>query len=281
MDLLFKISLPFATVALLAFSFYTFKRERSVFAIATVASVISFVCLSLILGSMIVNYGLGISFVQSSRYLIFAWLIMTIYFIAEFRYRIRLLGSILMPIALMLMVISMFTNRRTPDILSSLVSVVTLIHIALVLIGLALLLLSFAAALLFLAKTNALKNHRFTALDERLPSLTTLKGLMEVSFYGGFPALTIGIILGIVYAGSVLKTGWIWDSKIIWGLINWCIYSALFFLRQLGRVNNQMLARGIILLFLFIIISFTLTSHRLSVGDANEQNISELKMDIK
>ena len=272
MDLLFKISLPFTTIGLLAFIYYTFSREQRVFAAATIASVIAFLCLSFILGTMIVDHGFGISFAQGSRYLIFAWIIMVIYFATEFRYRIRLLGSVLMPIALMLMLISTFADKHTSGIVVfPLGNLVTLIHVALVFIGLTLLFLSFAAALLYLAKGNALKNHQSIALDnERLPPLTKLKALMETSFYAGFPAFTLGLILGIIYAGSVLKSGWIWDTKILWGLINWFIYSILFFLRQLGRLNNRVLARGILLLFVFIIASFIFTSHHLPLGDAVE-----------
>ena len=270
-DLLFKISLPFTTLGLLAFIYYTFSKENRVFAVATMASVIAFLCLSFILVIMIANYGLGISFVQGARYLIFSWLIIVVYFLAEFRYKIRLLGSVLIPIALMLMLISSFADKHTTGIVIPFGSLVTFIHIGLILVGLALLLLSFASALLYLAKRRDLKNHRSVALDEEwLPSLTKLKGLMEMSFNAGFPAFTVGLILGIIYAGSVLKSGWIWDSKIIWGLINWFIYSALFFLRQLSRLNNRTLARGIVLLFIFIIASFLLASHSLPLGDPDE-----------
>ena len=281
MDLLFNISLPFATIGLLAFIYYTFTRERMVFTTATVSSVISFLLLSIILAGMIIEYGLDISFVQSSRYLIFAWFIMAIYFVTEFRYRIRLLGSILMPIALMLMLVSLFADNHASGIVVSFGGGAILIHITLVLIGLTMLFLSFAAASLFLVKRNALKNHRFAALDDRLPPLTQLKGLMEMSFYGGFPVLTVGLILGIVYAGSLLHGGWVWDSKIIWGLINWFIYSILFLLRQSGRVNNQVLARGIVVLFLFIITSFILTSHRLPVSSTDNDSTTESILDDK
>ena len=185
-----------------------------------------------------------------------------------------------MPIALMLMLISIFADKHTSRIEIPLGGIVTLIHIALVFVGLTLLLLSFAAALLFMAKRNALKNHRPTALDnERLPSLTKLKGLMEMSFYAGFPAFTVGLILGIVYAGSVLKSGWIWDAKIIWGLFIWFVYSILFFMRQLGRVNNRVLARGIVVLFFFIIASFMFTSHRFPVSGPVEEEKPELILD--
>ena len=281
MDVLFKISLPFATIGLLAFIYYTFIKKQSVFTTATIASLISFICLTVILVGMMMDFGLHISFVQSSRYLIFSWLIMAIYFMAEFRYKIRLLGSILMPIAMTLMLISTFADKNSAGVTLHLGSTATLIHIALVLVGLTLLFLSFAASLLFLTKRKALKQHRSTALDERLPPLTKLKGLMEISFYAGFPALTVGLILGIVYAGSVLQNGWFWDSKIIWGLINWLIYSILFLLHQLGRVDSRALARGIVLLFTFTTISFIFTSHRLPTNDPVGEGNGEFIQDEK
>ena len=281
-DFLFKISLPFTIVGLVAFIYYTFTREHRVFAVATITSVIAFLCLSSILAVMTVDYGLGISFVHGARYLIFAWLIMVIYFFTEFRYKIRLLGSVLMPMALMLMLVSTFADKHVSSIVFPLSSLVTFIHIGLIFLGLTLLFLSCAAALLYLVKRSALKNHRSVALDEQqLPSLTKLKDLMELSFYAGFPAFTVGLILGIIYAGSVLKSGWIWDTKIILGLINWLIYSALFFLHQQRRLNNRTLARGIVLLFVFTITSFIFASHRLPLSDPAEGKTPALNLDDK
>jgi ABC-type uncharacterized transport system permease subunit len=187
---------------------------------------------------------------------------MLIYFVAEFRCRIRLLGSILMPIALTLLILSTFEDKHSPKLSLSLGVFPTFTHVALVLLSFGLIFLSFAAALLYLIKTNALKNHLFSALDGRIPSLPVLRRLMETAFDSAFPVLTLGMILGTVYASSVLNAGWIFDSTIIWGLLNWLFYSILFFLRQSRRLNDQRLARGIILLFVCIATSFMFTTHK-------------------
>ncbi len=276
----FKTSLPFAAIALFAFIYYTYRRQREIFIVATIASVLTFCCLTIVLSSNILTGNVGAYVGEKSRYLHFAWTIMVIYFLAEFHYKIRLLGSILMPIALTLMLISMFTDNQVPAQSLPLGAVITFTHVALVFIGLGLMLLAFAAAVLYLLKTNALKKHLLSALDERLPSLPMLRRVMESAFYGGFPVLTIGLILGVVYAASVLAAGWIWDAKIIWGIANWLLYSILFFLRQSGRLGNQFLARGLILLFLFVITSFFFTTHE-SILDKSNMNRTPITTEVE
>ena len=282
LDILYRLALPFAAIGLLGFIYYTFRRQRYIFVIATISSLITFIIISIVLLSVTVQYGPGSAFVNGARYLTFAWVIMLIYFLAEFRYRVRLLGSILMPIALMLMIISLFDNQGSENARITISDYTTITHVTLVLIGFGLLFLAFASAILYFLKRNALKKHLESAVDDQLPALSILRRIMETAFYAGFPAFTIGIILGIVYAGSVLSSGWIWDSKILIGLINWFFYSILFFLRQSEKISPKTFASCIILLFIFIISSFLFTTHNITFSSSgHDRHQKQIQSDLK
>ncbi len=260
-DLFYKLTLSFAVVSMLSFIWFSYGKNRMVFSASTITSIFTFLFLSIVLVSLKISHGLAILTIEGARYLILSWVILFIYYVAQYQYKIRLLGSIIVPIASMLIIMSTFSTGHTPRIPIQFSNLSTFSHVALVFIGLALLFLSFAASLLYFIKLNALKKHRASVLDGRLPSLPVIEKMTESAFNGGYPIFTLGLILGIVYAGTVLKAGWFYEAKIISGLINWTIYSILFFLKHINILKNQTFAKGIILLFIFISASFTFSKH--------------------
>ncbi len=263
-DIFYKLTLSFSVISMLLFVWYSYGKNRMIFTISTIASIFSFLSLSIVLIIKLkLNYGLTILGIDGTRYLILSWVIMFIYYTAQYRYKIRLLGSIIIPVASMLIIMSTFSTGHTPGIPIQFSSLSTFSHVTLVFIGLGLLFLSFAASLLYLIKFNALKKHRASALDERLPSLPDIEKIIESTFNGGYPIFTLGLILGILYAGTILKAGWFDDTKIISGVINWSIYSILFLLKHTHVLKSRMFAKGIILLFIFISASFTFSKHEM------------------
>lgn len=262
-DLILKASMPFAIVALIAFITYAFIRRQSLFVLATLSSLVVFLALGTVLFWGVATVGASIATAPGSRFIIFAWSIMTIYYVAEFKFRIRLLGSIVMPLALAFMLIATFQGKH--DWLPlPLLTVPTFTHVAFVFTAFSLIFLASAAALLYMIKAKRLKSHHRSVLDSQLPPLDTLNRLMEVTFKAGFPILTAGMLFGIAYAGVKLADGWIWSPKVVWTLSNWFIYSVFFVLLQTGRLHGKALARAVIVLFLFVVAAFFFSSHPLT-----------------
>ena len=78
--------------------------------------------------------------------------------------------------------------------------------------------------------------------------------------------LTIGLIVGLVYAKSVWGRFWSWDVKEVWSGISWLVYAALLHQRLAfgwrGRRTAIMAIIGFgILLFTFLGVNFLLQSH--------------------
>ncbi len=276
-DFLFNFSLPFATVGLLAFLLFSYRskgteQHRSkIFAVATISSLISFICLTLLLPLLFLQHGSEAFMLIWAREILYAWFIMVIYFVAEFRYRIRLLGSILMPVALLLLLMATF-EEQTPVQTFDMRGIPTILHVVLVLGSFALVFLSFAAASLFLIKTRTLKKSPEVALDNDLPAVVTLKKLMHTSFLIGFPLLTLGLILGSIYAGAELSPGWYKHPFMIMAGGIWCLYAVLFYLYHRGLLISHVFARGVVVLFVLIVILTAFSTHR-SMFDEPGANI--------
>ena len=262
-DLFFKLSMPFAAIGLLAFILYGPYRKPQLFAVATLASIACFACLSVVLVGVLSTGGASMLRGDGTRDILLAWAVILIYFVAEFRLRVRLLGSIVMPFALVLILAAMFADN-TPVEPLPLKTIPVMLHVAFILAGDALIILAFGAAVCHKLKSSGLKDRNPAALDEHLPPLTTLERHLRATFNLGFPIFTVGMILGIIYAASLHpEGGWFFDIKMLSGIITWIIYGVLFSLLHAGRVNVRGLSRGVVCLFVAVVFAFLFSAHSL------------------
>jgi ABC-type uncharacterized transport system permease subunit len=106
-----------------------------------------------------------------------------------------------------------------------------MVHVVLVLLGYAALLFTAVAAVLYLFQERELKRKKPRSFYHRLPPLGTLDELISRSMGFGFVLITLGIIVGSIWAFVELGTRWIADPKIGISFVTWGIYLAMVFLR--------------------------------------------------
>lgn len=71
----------------------------------------------------------------------------------------------------------------------------------------------------------------------------------------GFPLLTLGLILGSVWAKLAWGDYWSWDPKELWSLATWLVYVGYFHYRTGYPQNKKLNAGWIIAGFVFIVIT--------------------------
>ena len=64
-----------------------------------------------------------------------------------------------------------------------------------------------------------------------LPPLGTLDDLISKSLGAGFAFITIGIVIGSIWAFVEMGTSWIGESSIAISFVTWMVYLALVFFR--------------------------------------------------
>ncbi len=260
---LYLIALPFVVLGIIGYSYYSFRRVPRAFALGTIASLLAAGCLTLDLLAMLYQHGAQFVLVGGARYLLAAWTIMLVYFVAEFYYRIRLLGPLLMPVALLLMVVANFMPEQPVTAVPVHgLEAFLIIHTVLVFASFGLIFLAFAGAVMYLLKARALKIHGAGAISGDLPAVDTSRRVMVTAFHVGLPLLTIGLVLGVAYAAATLHGEWLWYGKTVLGLVIWMMYSALFFLYHSQHLTVHGLARGVVLLLVVVAVSFLSSSHR-------------------
>jgi cytochrome c-type biogenesis protein CcsB len=186
----------------------------------------------------------------------FSWCIVLIFFILQFRYRIMLLSSFIMPVVFVLMLSSSMLPREIKPLSPVLQSYWLGIHTVLAFLGNAAFALAFGIGFMYLVQEHYVKSKRLGGLFERLPSLQILDEINYRLITIGFPLLTLAIITGILWAESAWGSYWNWDPREVWSLITWFIYAIVLHARLIAGWRGKRAALLSIIGFLTILIAF-------------------------
>ncbi|MBM4124696.1 MAG: c-type cytochrome biogenesis protein CcsB [Nitrospira sp.] len=189
----------------------------------------------------------------------FSWALVLVFLIVEVRHRIHVLGSFILPLALISLLSAAALPKEVPTLEPVLKTV--WLHVTLSVLGTVGFAVAFVAGIMYLIQDGLLKSKRFNVLYAKLPPLDYLDRLNQQSIVMGFPLLTLGIITGALSAefarGSYLN----WNPEQLWALVTWVFYFAVL----LGRLTVGWRAKraayltiigfaGVILTFLGVVL---------------------------
>lgn len=181
---------------------------------------------------------------------LFSLLIVGVFLGVQTRARLAILGAFVLPWAVLLMGLALTqaflasprcpfasvedflkiadATRRLPDFPTTFWSFV---HVPLIFFSYAAFANAFGVGVAFLIGERQIKTRRPTELSYRLPSLEEMDRIIARLIAAAFPALTVGLVLGLVWAHRAFSVAWGADPKVIWSLIVWSVYLTYLVLR--------------------------------------------------
>ena len=179
------------------------------------------------------SYKMGIGHAPLSNFyeslIFFAWTIVLLYLIIEWRIKSRSLGAFVIPFAFLSMAFASFSpnvNSRIQPLIPALQSNWLISHVITCFMGYAAFTIACALGFMYLLKRSG-TGAGLGRLARFLPESEILDELSYHSIAIGFIFLTLGIITGSVWAYSAWGSYWSWDPKETWSLITWLIYAAM------------------------------------------------------
>lgn len=158
-----------------------------------------------------------------------SWVLVLVYFIVEHVIKIRIYGTFLIPLAVILLIIAQLMNLGGPVGLTAaqvkqLGSWRVGIHVGLIFLANVGFLVNAASSAFYLIQDAQLKRRRTTPIFRKLPSLAQTQKIARRAVVYAFPAYTAGIVLGIIRAIETDVSGWWQDPRIMLSGIVWLIY---------------------------------------------------------
>jgi ABC-type transport system involved in cytochrome c biogenesis permease subunit len=156
-----------------------------------------------------------------------AWSVSGVYLALQFKTKTRILGVFISPFILLFMIAAAGQEAGKYLLPQNLQSWLTAVHLFLAIVGEALFIIASCAGIMFVMQNRLLKHKKLSKMSRLLPSLNDLDRINHICLLWGFPVLSVGIIVGAVFAELNWKADWLTDPKVIWTFAGWIIYGFL------------------------------------------------------
>lgn len=174
--------------------------------------------------------------------ILLAWALVLMYFAMEHLIKLKVYGTVLVPVSVVLMTISqlLLAAGKGGAAASPLVENWKVgIHVALITFANAGYFIGAIASLAYLLQERQLKGHKTSVLFRRLPPLGAIDTLARRAIAFAYPAYTSGLLLGVVRAIETDPPGWWADPRVILAGLVWIAFGVYLFLRYGGRASAR------------------------------------------
>lgn len=186
----------------------------------------------------------------------FTWVIVFIYLIMEFKYRLPALGAFVLPLAFLLAGFGLLLDKEIKPLMPALQSFWLGLHASSCFLGYGFFAVAFSLGIMHILQERQLKSKRLGALFLWLPSLDALDKLEYRTVTFGFTMLTLGIISGSVWAEAAWGRYWSFDPKETWSLITWFIYAIYLHARLVSGWRGRKAAYLVVIGFLIVLFTY-------------------------
>jgi cytochrome c-type biogenesis protein CcsB len=232
---------------------YLVQRQDLVHRLATMATLAGWAVHTVALIVLAVQIGRPPLDTLPNAVSVAVWVVVLLSVMVERQSGLKVLGAFVMPIVVLFSLKAHATRAATLD--PALASAWVWVHIALALIGIAAFVLNFAGALMYLLQERQLKGKRPGAFYYRLPPLETLDHLTYRTLAFGFPFLTLGLILGAVWAKTAWGSVFAFDPLALLSFAAWIIYAGTLAGRAAGGWHGRRAAYFAIVGFAALVLT--------------------------
>jgi cytochrome c-type biogenesis protein CcsB len=210
------------------------------------------------------SYDLGMGHVPLANLyesmIFFAWTIILIYLIIEWRTKSKIIGVFVVPIAFLAMAYASIApdiSNRIEPLIPALQSNWLTSHVVTCFMGYAAFTIAFGCGLIYLLKNKEKGSvEKPAGFSGKLPDFVTLDTLIYQSIALGFVFLTIGIMTGSIWAHYAWGSYWSWDPKETWSLITWLVYAILLHSRYVRGWRGKRMAILTIIGFACVLFTY-------------------------
>jgi len=163
-----------------------------------------------------------------------------VFFVVEREHRLGILGAFVLPWAVIGTASALiWADPKVEGLVPALQSYWMSVHPVILMTAYAAFGNAFGVGLALLIQEHQIKSRKPSQLCYRLPSIEELDTLNYKIIVAAFPMLTVGIIMGGIWAYNAWGRFWGWDPKETWALITALIYAGYLHMRFLKGLRGR------------------------------------------
>ena len=256
----FNIAMISYLVASLECFVYLVYRKQFVATLAAITVAVGWVFHTLVIVFRSQETGHGPYTTSFEVAIFFSWVMVLVYFFMSWKYKIKDLGSFVIPVVFLTLLYATFLSKEAVPFPESQFQILLTLHRTLSILGSVAFAMAFAAGLMYLIQEKQVKSKKLGIMYFRMPSLEILDNLNYKVIAVGFPLFTLGFVTGSIWNAQMNQLSlFSWDLVKTWPLvIGWLLYGLLFFGRLLAGLRGKKSAQLSILGFVTIMLTYLL-----------------------
>ena len=202
----------------------------------------------------------GTQLTGANQLMLASWALVLLYFVMEHVIKIKVYGTFLIPVAVVLMGASQIVGHIASGVQMAPTEAALLnnwrvgFHVALIVFGNAGFAFGAVSAALYLWQEGQLKRHKSNTITRRLPSLATLQLIARRAIGFAFPVYTAGLLLGILRAIDADVPVWWFDARIMMSGVVWVTFAVYLWIVYRRGVSTRASSWVAIVGFVFVVI---------------------------
>lgn len=226
-DILFWIYL----IAACCYIFYVALKKEAIGSIAFILTIIGWLVNTVALIVRMMETGRAPYVNLFETMVLLTWMVVAGFIAMSLKFpKLKVLGVILISLAFLAIgaaAMLPYRYQAIEPLIPALQSNWLVLHVLTTFVGYAGFAIAFGIGVLYLFKEKSERKGTPSFLD-RFPSAEILDDMNYKFIAIGFPFVTLGIILGAIWANYAWGGYWSWDPKETWSLIVWFIYAGYF-----------------------------------------------------
>jgi cytochrome c-type biogenesis protein CcsB len=197
------------------------------------------------------------SIVDNTDFLLsFTWFAVFTGLLVIWRYRLKIIGIVLLSMVFALLVYVLATLEPVTAPLSFYGGDWLIGYLLTTAMSYGIFAVAFAVGVIYLMKDYLSKTNPRGILTQGLPALELLEELSYKIICYGFPIFSLSIAFGAVWANNLQGQYWDWTPKETWSFISWFAYVAYFHSRRLHGWRGTRSAWMAVMSFMAILFTF-------------------------
>jgi ABC-type transport system involved in cytochrome c biogenesis permease subunit len=200
-----------------------------------------------------------------------AWALVIVYFVVEYLVKLKVYGTVLVPVGLFLLVVAELLGAGAPYAKPPAVEAALLdnwrviVHVVLIVFANAGFAIGAAASGAYLVLEEQLKKHRTSTFFKRLPSLAQTDLVARRAIAWAYPAYAAGLMLGVLRAVETDVAGWWADPRVMLAGAVLAVFAVYLYLHY-GRNTSGRTTSWVALAGLVLVVALAIVARALPVG---------------
>ena len=179
--------------------------------------------------------------------------------IGHTKFKLRLIGAFVAPLATLILLVQFFITPGRPEAVidDGAGKILLTFHVSMAVLGQAFGILAGAVSIFYLWQQKLLKKKLLSQIPHNLPAIDRIDSMLRVCLWAGYGLITAGLVSGAVYTQLYAPPAELMlSAKVVWATVVWLWYLAILLAQNVFSWPSRRIAEMCLVGFVLMALSY-------------------------